>query len=338
MDSQTIEATAARWLVKRAGAAWGQADQDELDTWLNESTLHRVAFVRLDSVWQRMARLKALGGGVPKGVIPGADYWSLGGKSGNTDAAQELLERTPRHRWYGVAAGLALGIVAGSWLWLTQGRDGTRYSTPVGGLETLTLADGSRVTLNTDTSVRVHFDQNRRRIDLDSGEAYFVVARDPSRPLAVYVGHERISAVGTEFSVRHDSAAVQVIVTDGRVQVSSADTGSSLAARTVAAGELARADPSAVLVSHASELELDRLLSWREGFVVFQDTPLADAVAEFNRYHTQKIRVADPSIAAIRISGKFRPGNTAAFLWLLQQGFPVAVEQQGQQILLRRGA
>ena len=328
MDSQTIEATAARWLAKRAGEAWRKADQDELDAWLNESTLHRVAFIRLDSVWQRMARLKALGAGVPKGVIPGPDHWNLSGKLGNPSETEEPVAHAPRRLWYGMAAGLALGIVAGGWLFLSQGRDGARYSTPVGGLETLTLADGSRITLNTDTTIRVHLERGRRWIDLDSGEAYFVVAKDPSRPFTVQVGNEQINVIGTEFSVRHDSAAVEVIVTDGRVR---------LASRTVAAGEVARTGQSTVAVSRASESELDQLLSWREGFLVFEDTPLAAAVAEFNRYHTQKIRIADPSITSIKVSGKFRPGNTAAFLWLLQQGFPVKVEQQTQQILLRRG-
>jgi transmembrane sensor len=77
------------------------------------------------------------------------------------------------------------------------------------------------------------------------------------------------------------------------------------------------------------------LLSWRDGFVEFRDTTLSDAVAEFNRYRVRKILIADPSIASVRISGKFRSGNAEAFLWLLQKGFPVTVEEQQEHTVLK---
>src|SRR5262249_35109701 len=108
MDSQTIEARAARWLLKRERAAWIESDQVELDAWLNESTLHRVAFIRLHAVWQQMARLKALGAGVPKGVIPTAGYFNTGGQMGDSSATEDLRRSTRWRRWHGIAAGLAL--------------------------------------------------------------------------------------------------------------------------------------------------------------------------------------------------------------------------------------
>jgi transmembrane sensor len=77
------------------------------------------------------------------------------------------------------------------------------------------------------------------------------------------------------------------------------------------------------------------LLSWRDSFVEFRDTTLSDAVAEFNRYRVRKILIADPSIASVRISGKFRSGNAEAFLWLLQKGFPVTVEEQQEHTVLK---
>ena len=78
------------------------------------------------------------------------------------------------------------------------------------------------------------------------------------------------------------------------------------------------------------------MLSWRDGFVEFHDAPLNDAVKEFNRYRARKIQIADPSIASFRISGKFRSGSTDAFLWLIQKGFPVTVEEGKEQTLLKR--
>jgi transmembrane sensor len=303
---------AARWLTRREGEAWNEHDRAELDAWLSESTLHRVAFIRLDTVWQQAARLRALGPSTRPGLL-----------------AHIPQRETVWHRWLGIAAGFAVAVLAGTYLYLTHLQGTTRYSTAVGGLVTIPLADGSRVTLNTNTVIRVAFDQAQRRIELDAGEAYFVVADDPSRPFTVLVANKHVTALGTEFSVRRTNDDVEVIVAGGRVR---------LASTSLEPGARARMRHSIVQVDHLSDGELGELLSWRDGFVVFKDSSLADAVAELNRYHTRKIVIDDPSIEDLRISGKFRPGNTAAFLWLLQQGFPVTVEQRKGQTTLRRRA
>lgn len=312
LDSRTIDATAARWLVRRESEAWNERDRIELDTWLSESTLHRVAFVRLDAVWQQAARLRSLGASARPSLVAHGPQ---------RDAAWQ--------RWLGIAAGFAVAVMAGTYLYLSHLAGAIGYSTPVGGLVTIALADGSQVTLNTSTVIRVSFDHTQRRIELDAGEAYFVVADDPTRPFIVVVANSRITALGTEFSVRRTDDDVQVIVAGGRVR---------LASTSLEPGAIARTRHSNIQVEHLSDGELGELLSWRDGFVVFKDSSLADAVAELNRYHTRKIVIDDPSIADLRVSGKFRPGNTEAFLWLLQQGFPVTVEQQKGQITLRHRA
>jgi transmembrane sensor len=101
------------------------------------------------------------------------------------------------------------------------------------------------------------------------------------------------------------------------------------------AGAVARTANSAVLVHQQTATEGEALLSWRNGYVAFRDTTLADAVNEFNRYNTRKIVIDDPRIAEIRIGGNFRTNNTAAFLWLLQNGFPIAIEQGSDKVVLR---
>src|SRR5262249_47175706 len=97
--------------------------------------------------------------------------------------------------------------------------NGGRYSTPVGGIDNVALADGSRMTLNTDTRIRVALTETERRIELDKGEGFFEVAKDPSRPFVVYAGNKRVVAVGTKFSVRRENDDVEVIVTEGRVRL-----------------------------------------------------------------------------------------------------------------------
>lgn len=325
MDNQTIESLATHWLVRREGDAWTPADQVELEAWLGQSTFHKVAIIRLDTVWQQLVRLKAFGAGVPKGFV-----------SGNAAVVQNTRQGVARRRWYATAASCTLALVAGTYLFLTQVQGQTRYATPVGGLETLSLADGTRVILNTNTTIRVRLQRTQRWIDLESGEAYFSVAKDPSRPFVIFVSKNTVTALGTEFSVRRTSDELELIVTEGRVQLTTTNTPESAPATTLPAGTVTRILGSEVLTNRASEVEMATLLSWRDGFVEFRDTTLANAVAEFNRYRTRKILIADPSIASVRISGKFRSANAAAFLWLLQKGFPVTVEEEKEHTVLRR--
>ncbi len=249
---------------------------------------------------------------------------------------QDIGYTPTRRRWYAAAAYVALALVAGTYIFLTQAPGQNLYMTPVGGLETLSLPDGSRVILNTGTTIRVRLQRTQRRIDLESGEAYFSVATDPSRPFVVFVAKKSVTALGTEFAVRRTSDELQLVVTEGQVQLATTNTSRSWPAITLSSGTVTRTLGSEVLTNRASAAEVRELLSWRDGFLEFHDTTLSDAVAEFNRYSTRKILIGEPSIASIRISGKFKSGNAEAFLWLLQRGFPVTVEEQQEHTILRR--
>jgi transmembrane sensor len=230
-----------------------------------------------------------------------------------------------------------LFLLVGTCLFVPQVQAQNVYATPLGGLETVTLGDGSRVTLNTNTTIHVRIGRTQRHIDLETGEAYFEVTKDPARPFSVFVADRHITATGTKFSVRCNAQDVQIVVTEGRVQMAAVDARAPTTVTILPAGTVARTAGSQVLTNHASATELEGLLSWREGFVEFHDTTLTDAVAEFNRYRAQQLSIADPAIASLRISGRFRSTNSEAFLWLLQQGFPViAEERQGRIVLERR--
>jgi hypothetical protein len=139
-----------------------------------------------------------------------------------------------------------------------------------------------------------------------------------------------------ELSVRRSAADVQVLVTEGRVQLTSSLANPSDHPMTLDAGTLARTANAEVLVQPASGADTEQLLSWRTGFVIFRDTPLAEAVAEFNRYRVRPLIIADPTLAAMRIGGKFRTDNVDAFLALLQRGFPVSVEEAPDTVILKR--
>jgi transmembrane sensor len=338
MDSGTIEETATRWVLRQHEGSWTAADAERLEAWLEESLLHRVAFIRLDTVWKATPRLKVLGAGLPKGAVPAPGVFkaSTSGPTMESGVRTGYTAFTGWRRWAAVAASVALALLGGSYLLLSKVSAANYYSTPIGGLATIPLADGSTLSLNTETRVRVSLGKHERRVDLESGEAYFVVANDSARPFVIYVGAKQVKALGTEFSVRRAAQDLQVYVAVGRVALTTSPQGASDGSVSLEAGMVAQTAKSAVLVSQATPTQLDDALSWRTGFVTFHDTELSDAVAEFNRYRARKIVIVDPTIASLRIAGKFRSSNAEAFLWLLQKGFPVTVEEQETRTILKR--
>lgn len=360
MDSETIEATASQWFAKQNSDHWTAADQAQLDAWLNSATAHRVAFVRLNAAWQQFARLKALGAGVPPEVIPPRHSWTFSPlfeqksiaavsepqlprgsiassseslKPEGMPAAAPLVHNTgalPKYRALALSLLLAATLGAG---WYLSSSTGDAYRTKIGSTDIIPLKDGSEITLNSDSRIRVALNETERRIELDQGEAFFIVAKDSKRPFTVVAGEKRIVAVGTKFSVRREANDVRVIVTEGRVRLEEGSDDKSPVTQLVA-GAVAQTKDTAVRIRQHPLPEIEQLLSWRAGYVTFRDTDLSEAVAEFNRYSARKIIIQDPEIAHIRIGGNFRTDNAEAFLWLLRNGFPVNVEQRDDRIIL----
>jgi transmembrane sensor len=330
-----IEKTAAAWLSRRDRGDWSQDAQAGLDEWLRTATAHRVVFLRLEAAWQHADRLKALKSGATVGQIPPQGAWSDSPGSAST-VDDEVTPRTRRRsQWtLGLAASLMLCAVGGV-IWYVAAPRGGEFRTVVGGVEGVPLNDGSRVTLNTDSEVRVAETDKERSIELERGEAFFQVAKDPKRPFVVRAGKSRIIAVGTQFSVRREGEAVSVVVLEGWVRVERDGSAATLAPTMLTAGAVARSDGAGVLVQEKPLSEAEATLSWRSGFLTFHETPLGVAVAEFNRYSTRKIVIDDPSVANLKIGGNFRISNADAFIRLLESGLPIRVEQQADRILLR---
>ncbi|MBL8268477.1 FecR family protein [Steroidobacter sp.] len=341
MDGNS-DSIAATWIAKRAGDRWSDADQAALDQWLQQSTRNRVAFVRAQAAWKNAARLKALSAGVPPGVLPKPDGWNFSPFFDPTTAAAAVAEpaieatvpsRPPARslkRFGALAAGILLVVTIATWsLWPA----GQSYLTPVGGLAIVPIADGSSVTLGTDSKIRVALSQSERRVSLDRGEAFFDVAKDSTRPFVVVAGDRRVVAVGTQFSVRREAGDVRVVVAEGRVRVEEG-SGSTASSYQLGAGDVARAGSAGTEVHGAPLSEVEEVLSWRSGYLVFRDVTIAEAVAEFNRYAPQKIVIADATVASLRVGGKFRSTNVGGFLRLLEAGYPVRVLQQNGETTL----
>ena len=225
----------------------------------------------------------------------------------------------------------APGPGAGSGTQVAQ-RTPDLYQTAIGERLAATLPDGSRLTLNTDSRVRIAYDGRERRLVLERGQALFEVAHGQPRPFVVLAGGQRITATGTVFDVRlNPGNRVQVTLVEGRVLVRADRAGA----------QVTQMQPSEVLVASAASAtvardpEIEHVVSWRSGMVIFENDSLAEAVAEMNRYVRQPIVLQDASVGRIRVSGAFRTGETDAFIEALELSFPVrVVERRGDAIVL----
>lgn len=330
-----IDEIASEWLARRDSEAWSDADQRGFDAWLDESPLHRVAFLRIEHVWERASRLEALGAGVRRGEVPPPGQWNFSPFANAADIERDRdrsgIARSGRVR--AIAASIALAAALGlAWsVWPA----GPAYRTPVGGLAVVPMADGSTITLNTDSRIRVTMSEKERHVELERGEAFFDVAKDPGRPFVVNAGDQRVIAVGTQFSVRREGDEIRVVVTEGRVRVEPEGHASVAAREPLTAGAVALANNAGVLLQQQALPEAQEALSWRTGVLVFRDLTLTEAVAEFNRYNSRKIVIEDPGIATLRIAGSFRATNLDAFARLLERGYPLHARYADDRIILK---
>lgn len=345
-DSQATEQIAADWLAKRDGGSWTEADEAAFCAWQNESTTHRVAVIRLRSIWQHADRLQALGAGVPPGKIPPPGQWRtahFGLRQPKAPNESELVssssierEERVKVRWLPIQAAALLLTITTGLVWYSLAHGPNTYRTAVGESQALHLTDGSQVTLNTDSKIHVAVTESERRVELDRGEVFFEVAKDPSRPFVVGAGNKRVVAVGTKFAVLRTNNDLRVIVTEGKVRVEDLSHEMAEPSVQLAAGSIARAGDAGVLVIESSISSAEQALSWRFGYIVLRDTTLADAIAEFNRYNERQLVLDDPELAGVRIGGNLRLTNLEAFVRVLEQEFPIEVYSQDDRIVLRR--
>jgi transmembrane sensor len=190
-----------------------------------------------------------------------------------------------------------------------------------------------------------------RRATIVRGEVHFSVHKDASRPFVVTAGNVHVRAVGTAFNVHAGVASVEVLVTEGRVQLERSDDRSlalrddAAIAHLLAAGEKAlvsiaprdRAGESDVIqIAKISDEEVRRKLAWQERRLEFDSTPLADVVAEFNRYNRIQLVVDDAGLASRPFTGAFRADGYDTFVALLEQNFGVRVTRESGRIHLAR--
>lgn len=341
--TQTEQAAAA-WLARMDRDGWSAPAQAELEAWLDAATAHRVAFLRLRAAWEESGRLAALGAGRQAPGPPPRGQWLPALGHARTSAAttppSAARDRKPAWALAGIAAALAVSLLLGvAWQQRAQPAEAV-YRTAMGDLREVLLEDGSRITLSSASEVRVRFARRERHVELERGEAFFDVAKDRSRPFVIVAGERQVRVVGTRFAVRRGGDAgtgLRVVVTQGLVQLESGPDidGRARPSTLLPAGSMALASSTGLVVRTGTVADAERTLDWRNGFLDFNDTSLAEAVDEFNRYNHRKLVIGDRATGALRVGGHFRWSNVDAFVRLLELGFPVQAEVRADAVVLR---
>ena len=319
-----IDEEAAAWIWRMDCATVDAADRQAFEAWQRQDPRHRRAAAALSAVWSTLDGLAEA-----KRDEKIATF---------TNTAKLPLLHHPQRWWFAAAAVLATVAVGAVWLQLGSGESQT-LATAVGQQRNVTLADGSTVTLNTNTILETDLRRHTREIYLRKGEAHFQVAHDRSRPFLVHAGDAVVRAVGTAFEVRvMTDQHVDVVVNEGRVEVqataplptsSNPATHSRAAAATTVralnAGERLSTASRDYAVTPISAQQMSSELAWREGAIVFDGVALSAAIAEIERYTDARIIVSDPQIAALRVGGRFRTGDVQEFFDALQAALPVSI-------------
>ncbi|NVZ50874.1 FecR domain-containing protein [Pseudomonas sp. B6002] len=292
---------AAEWLMRLSENDLSDSERAEWERW-------KVSSPERDRAWARAQLLQSKLGGLPPSL------------------AMSALDRPSNPQRRAALGKLALLLAAmpvgwGSWKLAHTQQWTADYRTRVGERRELTLADGSRITLNTETAIDVLFDSQQRRVHLREGEILVQTAPDTAalpRPFLVSTRQGRMQALGTRFTVREVSSRTHLAVLDGAVKVMLAEN-SQTAPLIINAGQ--RTDFSAL---HFGSLNpIDRNASaWIQGMLMADNMRLADFVAELARYRRGFVR-CDPAIANLRISGAFPIADTQRTLNMLVQTYPV---------------
>lgn len=223
------------------------------------------------------------------------------------------------------------------------------YRTPLGGRREVDLRDGTRITLNTATTVFVSYGRTSRDAALVRGEAIFEVPHDASRPFHVSVGGRVVETERARFNLRQlTNERSEITVLEGAVRIlhpgfSAARTPAQLrdslnysyGEATVLATDRGVLGRGWQFVSALSQSDAQARLAWRRGLIIVTDEPLEDAIAEVARYAAREFVFADEGLRNIRLSGEFRTGDIDSVLRALRENLRIEsrLDEQGRIVL-----
>lgn len=306
MPADAVE-RALTLIVRMHGGDCASAEQAraELAAWRHAAPEHEQAFHEADRRWC------ATGGAATglRGVIP------------KPRKPVRLIKNAAKS---GVALCLMLaaGLLLRAWLALPVYEQ--QFATAVAQIASVDLPDGSRLTLDARTRLKVVLYRDRRTVQFDSGEAYFDVAANPAQPFSIQTRQGSVRVIGTAFTIRDRGDAVTVTVERGRVAVTSA--GAAPESVDLTAGTRVVMDQG-----HIGEPEPApaQFAPWRSGWLVFDNVPLSEVLPSINAYRRVPVVLADEQAGRLRLTGSFRNLDQESVLDLLPRALPVEVRRDG---------
>ncbi|MCG2840129.1 FecR domain-containing protein [Sandaracinobacter sp. RS1-74] len=315
-DRNTLRAEAAHWYNQRLAGDMTRDDEGRFNDWLDQSEAHLDAYRSVGRAW------------------------FIAGSAMDDPVLSEPapVERRSMLRWRGLAlaASLLLAIVASGMMFPglmfdLQDRPVQAFQTETGQRSTITLPDGSVVTLDSETEMRFADKPEERLVKLVRGRAFFEVAKNHSRPFVVNAGGKRVRAVGTAFGVRVDQGEVTVVLAEGKVRVEEAGETGNGADMTPGRQLVVGTDQKWTVTS----VDVQKETSWTEGRLIFLHDPLSKAITEVNRYSTRKLVFKDGAIPDKRIVGVFSTGDVDGFVKALElNGIARPVSTSADKIII----
>ena len=318
-DQDRTAADANAWLVRLQRDDVSGDDALEFETWLAADAGNAVAYRRALALWHEFEN--------------SADA-VLAVLADDDRKARTEVRRGPTRRWlagaggFAIAAGLAVAVVVP----MLSDPSIQTYATGKGQHQRVTLADGSVVDLNAETSLSVSFSGKARHVTLGDGEAIFDVAHDAGRPFTVAASSHTVRVVGTQFDVRNRRGDLSVTVARGKVDVR--PTASSGRAFLLTPGQRLEVDPSGA--GTLSAVDPQEAFGWRSGRLVYRAEPLANVVADLNRQYVQQIEVSDPQLGKMAITGVIVLDGQASVIARLSLMLPIRSVPSGEGLLLLR--
>lgn len=305
-----IIAQAAHWAAQLATDEATQDDRDACEAWCRQDPLHRLAVERMRGLDAQFDSTDRIG----------------------REAIETLLEKPSRtgRRFGGLAAGLLL-LVGGGWLAaqsLTVRGWFPDYATARGEQRKVTLADGSGLTIDTDTALDLRRSDTERTVTLFHGQVLARVTKDKERPFVVATRDGTATAHGTAFIVRREQDATIVTVIESRVSVCLAKTADCA---DLLPGDRVRMDHGRL--THLAHIEPETAASWAEGWLAADDVPVAQVLGDLNRYRRQPVRFDENALAGIRVSGSFPLNDTDRALDGIAQSTGLHVSRGGDGVL-----
>lgn len=326
------------WMQMREGDV-SRAQREQFVDWLRESPLHVTAMLRLAQLQGSLERFKGWDSVSTEGsddyddsVVDMPRHSASHARTRETKGRGQPMKRVGFWR-AALAVGVVAFLVSGGLLYISSQDE--IVETRLGERRELSLSDGSFLQIDPETRLRVRFGGDRREITLETGRAFFKVTRDARRPFIVKASDTVVRVLGTAFAVDRGKLGTVVTVAQGKVSVSSA------ASDTLIMQPMERKPASTILIASQQltvpargkpepvrKIDPARELAWAEGRLVFDKTPIASALAQFNRYNQLQLRVTDEALGETPITGVFDVSEPESFVRFLEKVKDVVVTRE----------